>query len=175
MQLPGSTFKKRVPIITWKPWKSVDTYAEAGTGFEPAVFRSWAWWVDQFLYPASSPDLSFPLPTGVPLACLAGIEPAFRLRLGAEVGAPSLTDDWYELAESTSVEAKEEARGLSFQAKEQGMSALLLKRIRFLAPFYTLIPDWTSVHSLTYLSGVGVNSFTLRLWWNGIPYPVLSI
>jgi hypothetical protein len=44
-----------------------------------------------------------------------------------------LTDDWYELAESTSVEAKEEARGLSFQAKEQGMSALLLKRIRFLA------------------------------------------
>jgi len=59
------------------------------------------------------------------------------LWLGAEVGAPSLTDDWYELAESTSVEAKEEARGLSFQAKEQGMSALLLKRIRFLAPFYT--------------------------------------
>jgi len=50
------------------------------------------------------------------------------LRLGAEVGAP---DDWYELAESTSVEAKEEARG--FQAKEEGMSALLLKRIRFLA------------------------------------------
>ena len=48
-----------------------------------------------------------------------------------------MTDDWYELAESTSVEAKEEARGLSFQAKEQGMSALLLKRIRFLAPFYT--------------------------------------
>jgi len=69
---------------------------------------------------------------------LAGIEPAFRLRLGAEVGAPSLTDDWYELAESTSVEAKEEARGLSFQAKEQGMR---LKRIRFLAPFYTQIPD----------------------------------
>ena len=90
---------------------------------------------------ASSPDLSFPLPTGVPLACLAGIEPAFRLRLGAEVGAPSLTDDWYELAESTSVEAKEEARGLSFQAKEQGMSALLRLRIRFLAPFYTQIPD----------------------------------
>jgi hypothetical protein len=55
------------------------------------------------------------------------------------------------------------------------MSALLRLRIRFLAPFYTLIPDWTSVHSLTYLSGVGVNSFTLRLWWNGIPYPVLSI
>lgn len=80
-------------------------------------------------------------PGSVPLACLVGIEPAFRLRLGAEVGAPSLTDDWYELAESTSVEAKEEARGLSFQAKEQGMSALLLKRIRFLAPFYTQIPD----------------------------------
>jgi len=47
-----------------------------------------------------------------------------------------LTDDWYELAESTSVEAKEEARGLSFQAKEQGMSALLLKRIRFLGLFF---------------------------------------
>jgi hypothetical protein len=46
-------------------------------------------------------------PPGSP--CLAGIEPAFRLWLGTEVGAPSLTDDWYELAESTSVEAKEEA------------------------------------------------------------------
>ena len=165
MQSPGSTITKRVPIITWKPWKSVDTYAEAGTGFEPAVFRSWAWWVDQFLYPASSPDLSFPLPTGVPLACLAGIEPAFRLRLGAEVGAPSLTDDWYELAESTSVEAKEEARGLSFQAKEQGMSALLLKRIRFLAPFYTQIPDWTSVHSLTYLSVDWCTNKTQNPWF----------
>lgn len=28
----------------------------AGTGFEPVVFRSWAWRVDQFLYPASSPS-----------------------------------------------------------------------------------------------------------------------
>ena len=104
-------------------------------------------------------------PTGVPLACLAGIEPAFRLRLGAEVGAPSLTDDWYELAESTSVEAKEEARGLSFQAKEQGMSALLLKRIRFLAPFYTQIPDWTSVHSLTYLSVDWCTNKTQNPWF----------
>lgn len=28
----------------------------AGTGFEPVVFRSWAWRVDQFLYPASYPS-----------------------------------------------------------------------------------------------------------------------
>jgi hypothetical protein len=47
----------------------------------------------------------------------------------------------YELTESTSVEAKEEAMGLRFQVKEQGMSALLLKRICFLAPFYTQILD----------------------------------
>lgn len=35
----------------------------AGAGFEPAIFRSWAWRVNQLLYPASSPSLSFTIPT----------------------------------------------------------------------------------------------------------------